>query len=68
MQNFNVSNKFSAREDIYSGVPQCSILRPLLFNIFINGIFSFLATCEMRNCADNSALYTYSRDFQQVQE
>ena len=68
MQNFNVSNKFSAREDIYSGVPQCSILLPLLFNISINDIFSFLTTCEICNYANDNALYTYSRDFQQVQE
>ena len=64
----NVNNKFSAWEDIYSGVPQGSILGPLLFNIFINDIFSFLTTCEMCNYADDNTLYTYSRDFHQVQE
>ena len=68
MQKVNVSNKFSAWEDIYSGVPQGSILGPLLFNIFINEIFSFLTTCEMYNYADDNTLYTYSRDFHQVQE
>ena len=68
MQKVNVNNKFSAWEDIYSGVPQGSILGPLLFNIFINDIFSFLTTCEMCNYADDNTLYTYSRDFHQVQE
>ena len=68
MQKVNVNNKFSACKDIYSGVPQGSILGPLLFNIFINDIFSFLTTCDMCNYADDNTLYTYSRNFHQVQE
>ena len=68
MQKVNVNNKFSAWEDIYSGVPQGSIFGPLLFNIFINDIFRFLTTCDMCKYADDNALYTYSRDFHQVQE
>ena len=61
MQKVNVNNKFSAWEDIYSGVPQGSILGPILFNISINDIFGFLTTCEMCNYADDNTLYTYSR-------
>ena len=68
MQKINVNDKFSAWEDIYSGVPQGSILGSFLFNIFINDIFSFLTTCEMCNYADDNTLYTYIRDFRQVQE
>ena len=68
MQKVNVNNKFSAGEDIYGGVPQGSILGPLLFNIFINDIFNFLTTCDMCNYADDNTLYTYNGDFHQVQE
>ena len=68
MQKVNVNNKFSAWQDIYSSVPQGSILGPLLFNIFLNDIFSFLTTCEICNYADDNTLYTYIRDFHQVQE
>ena len=64
IQKVNVNNKFSGWEDIYNGVSQGSILGQLLFNIFFNDIFSFLATCDMCNYADDNTLYTYRRDFQ----
>ena len=49
-------------------VPPSLILDPLLFNIFINNIFSFLTTCEMCNYADGNTLYIYRRNFHQVKE
>ena len=68
MQKVNFNNKFSAWEDIYSGVPQSSILGSFLFNIFIKFIFSFLTTCYICNYDICNTLYDYSRDFHQVQE
>ena len=68
MQKVSVNRKFSAWEDIYASVAQSSILGPLIFNNFINDVFSFLTTCEMCNYADDNTVYTYRRNFHQVQE
>lgn len=38
------------------GVPQGSILGPLLFNIFINDMFYFIEKCSLYNFADDNSL------------
>ena len=50
------------------GIPQGSILGPLLFNIFINGIFFFIEKSEICNFADDNSLYSCDRNLLRIKE
>jgi retron-type reverse transcriptase len=51
-QCVKVGVDFSAWKNIYKGVPQVSILDPVLFNIFVNDIFNFVEESILYNYAD----------------
>ncbi len=53
-QKCKVDGSFSAPKPISAGVPQGSILGPVLFNLFINDVFQFNAT--------NIEIYLYADD------
>ena len=58
LQSTNVNNNFSQWKDIFAGVLQGSILGPLIFNIYINGIFLFSDNVFLSNYADDTILYS----------
>jgi hypothetical protein len=55
-QCVKVGNYFSTWQNIYKGVPQGSILGPVLFNVFLNDIFNFVKEYKLYNYADDNTL------------
>ena len=66
IQRCKIENHFSNWLEITNGVPQGSILGPLLFNIFINDIFLFVESSKVCNYADDNTLFTFGKTFDEV--
>ena len=63
-----VGSSYSDWFEFLRGIPQGSILGPLLFNIFINNIFFETQKSNICNFADDNTLYFCSQDLQTVIE
>ena len=62
-QCVKIGEKCSSFLNIIKGVPQGSILGPLIFNIFINDTFYFIDKAKLFNYADDNTLSFSHSDF-----
>ena len=61
------NNPVSDEQDLYTGVPQGSILSPLLFIILFNDIASVLQHSRIVKYADDTVIYLADKDLKNVQ-
>ena len=57
-QRVKINETFSSWKDIEFGVPQGSILGPLLFNTHLCDLFYFLEDLDFASYADDTTIYT----------
>ena len=67
-QRVSINSSFSTWEEIIAGVPQGSILGPLLFNIFLNDIFYFKNRSFLSNYADGNVLYAFGSNLDEIKQ
>ena len=60
-QRVKVGSAYSTFQNISTGVPQGSVLGPLLFNIFINDMLYLDLESEICNFADDTTIYACDR-------
>ena len=65
-QRVKIGNDRSDWNSLTKGVPQGSILGPLLFNVFMNDMFFFIKLCSLINYADDNSLYKISQVLERV--
>ena len=65
-QRTKINSSYSGWYNIVRGVPQGSIIGPLLFNVFINDLFLFIERTNICNFADDNTIYSCQNDLKTI--
>ena len=65
-QRVRINSNYSSWSEILTGVPQGSILGPLIFNIYLNDFFFFCEGSDIANFADDNSPYAVGDDIESV--
>ena len=60
-QSVTINNTYSSFRAILSGVPQDSVVGPVLFHFYINDLFLFIKQAVLHNYADDNTLASFSK-------
>ena len=65
-QRVKINESFSSWADLLTGVPQGSVLGPLLFNIYINDLFWVKEYTDVCNLADDTTFYSSDLELKEL--
>ena len=65
-QRVKVNGSFNSWKELTRGVPQGSVLGPLLFNIYINDLLLFIQSSDICNYADDTTIYACDKNLENI--